>query len=341
MTTAVGFKKVSVALDELEQTLSSQTLGVLHVINAAAPLYGADHLRVTAEKSAANLRLISSHSLHQAAKPVDSALKDYKERASAVARPEFTSFQRADRTTPLNRSTTIGAYLAREVKVSSSTYSDRLNDVLVRIGIGLQAGSSDMEEGCSDLLPKKHVLILTARYDHNGIRNGRHQVNVIKEIDHLYSARHQMVNATRSLCGAIDEETLVSGPIDIVFIRAHSEKMGMTLDDVETLSVWDKLPTSSCLRNLPPHATIVLSGCSSGKGREEAMNIANHFAKYTHPDVRIIAPEDDNTDFEITQAHPINISYNNRNNNSVVPAYVIDETNREKIASRPEPITNF
>lgn len=101
--TAITLRKTPALLEELEQSLQSKTLGVMHVIDSTAPLYAADVLRVSAGESKARLQQISSSLILSGSKPANPSLQYFQERAAEVRKPSLSLFARTDRLNRMER----------------------------------------------------------------------------------------------------------------------------------------------------------------------------------------------------------------------------------------------
>jgi hypothetical protein len=199
--------------------------------------------------------------------------------------------------------------------------------------------NSIMQRVCiqfQDFLPrkslKKRALVLTANFDHNNAFNlgfFGSSTPTFKKIESMYDVKYRRISDVFSFCKAIDEETFSAGPIDLLIIRAHGNQIRIRLDTDRTFTIYDQLPSSSCLNNLSSESTILIDSCSTGKGEENENNFANYISMNSPPRARVFSATDVATGFAISQEDPIEFQFYKVL--SEVLTYKIDPENKEKM----------
>lgn len=157
-------------------------------------------------------------------------------------------------------------------------------------------------------LRTKRALILTANLNR---KEAFCLPDAFVRLESSYNCSYKRISDVTSLCKAIDDESSKNGPPHLLVIQAaHGQQDQMQLDENAFFRVGDPLPSSSCLHNLHPEATIVLDSGSTGKGEEWVEdNLANYVASHSPAQAKIVAPTDDVRSIEILKTDPLDLRF--------------------------------
>ncbi|WP_420420537.1 hypothetical protein [Simkania sp.] len=200
-----------------------------------------------------------------------------------------------------------------------------------------------LESGNNCFVPdpdRPNSLVLVTSHDNNGAfqSDSIPKKYFFSQLAKTYNFCRERITSLYDFCGGIDRFA-DEKPINLLIIHAHGQQKSFSLskDYGFTLGVdvLDEFPSDSCLKRLAPNATIILDSCTTGKGKEFEMNLANHIANHAPPGVRLFAPTVPVVFTDILEHLPIDVrmrallrSEDERYTKDVT--YVIDPKNKEK-----------